>query len=188
MCPKIPMLGVWKPSIQVSSKHLFWSDFHLSMPQKDPVSIMQRFLNSSFAYFNATFAASLTRAKSWGFTYTKMKHFFIYEEGMPKTLVSQPACDKLISISQDNFRGSVVLPSVVTQLWESNTRQILHFSICLDIFASWKHRDLSLKIKYTCVKTKNRKLHVPTFIRCPPQSFTKRIFLVDSPSSRELRR
>ena len=61
-CPKIPMLGVWKPSIQVSSKPLFWSDFHLSMPQKDPVSIMQRFLNSSFAYFNATFAASLTRA------------------------------------------------------------------------------------------------------------------------------
>ena len=131
MCPKIPMLGVWKPSIQVSSKHLFWSDFHLSMPQKDLVSIMQRYLNSSFAYFNATFAASLTRAKSWGFTQTKMKwtsildfhgqHVFIYEEGMPKTWVSQPACDKLISISQDKFRGSVVLPSVVTQLWESNT-------------------------------------------------------------------
>ena len=59
---------------------------------------------------------------------------------MPKTLVSQPACDKLISISQDNFRGSVVLPSVVTQLWESNTIELLGqvsiFSICLDIFAS----------------------------------------------------
>lgn len=108
---------------------------------------------------------------------------------MPKTLVSQPACDKLISISQDNFRGSVVLPSVVTQLRESNTIQILHFFHLLGHLCELKaSRFIIEDQRHLCEDQKTVKLHVPTFIRCPPQSFTKRIFLVDSPSSRELRR